>query len=292
MTTPILRGRTFLVTGANSGIGRALSEALGSQHATIILGGRSIERTMPVVEAIRAAYPEAVADFLHLDLADWTSVRRAAEDLRRRYSTLDVLVNNAGVAGTKGVSADGYHLTYATNHLGPFLLTQLLLPALRSARQGRIVNVSSVAHKSVKQFDWTLLTTAPSRLNGNFRDYSATKLMNILHAKELARRLAGTPTTTYALHPGGVASNIWRELPGILQWLLKLFLISNEKGARTPFYCATAPELAAASGNYYDRESEASPSDLADSPDLARELWERSLQETGAPNTVYATRER
>lgn len=286
MTAPNLLGRTFLVTGGNSGIGRALSEALASYGATVILAGRSIERTRPVVDALRAAYPDATADFIQLDLADWASIRRAAGELRARYPALDVLVNNAGVAGTKGLSSDGYHLTYATNHLGPFLLTQLLLPALRAAPQGRIVNLSSVAHRTVKQFDWTLLTTSPSRVRGTFQDYAATKLMNILHAKELARRLTGTPVTTYAVHPGGVASNIWRALPRPLQWILKLFLISNEEGARTPLYCATAPELTTVSGRYYDKEREAAPSELADDAGLAGELWEKSVHETGAPKEV------
>jgi len=284
MSASNLLGRTFLVTGANSGIGRAISDVLASHSATVILAGRSIERTQPVVDAIRKAHPEATVDFLQLDLANWASIRRATRECLRRYPTVDVLVNNAGVAITKGLSSDGYHLTYATNHLGPFLFTQLLLPALRAAPQGRIVNISSVAHRTVKHLDWTLLTLAPSRLKGTFQDYAATKLMNILHAKELARHLAGTPATTYAVHPGHVASNIWRAVPGPLQWLIKFFLISNEDAARTPLYCATAPELTIVSGRYYDKQREAAPSALADDPDLASELWQRSLQATGAPN--------
>lgn len=286
MPVPDLLGRSFLVTGANSGIGFALSEALAARRATVILAGRSVERTAAAEAAIRSAHPHATTELLPLDLADWSSVRRAAGEIRQRHPSLDVLVNNAGVAGTRGVSADGYHLTYATNHLGPFLFTQLLLPSLRSAPQGRIVNVSSVAHRSVKELDWSLLTTTPSRVNGTIQDYAATKLMNILHANELTRRLAGSRVTTCALHPGGVASNIWRALPAPLQWLIKLFLISNEEGARTPLFCATAPELGTVSGRYYVKEREAPTNPLAHQAGLAGELWRRSLEATGAPGEV------
>ena len=119
-----------------------------------------------------------------------------------------------GSAAPSGLSADGFDLTYATNHIGPFLLTSLLLPAIERAPQGRIVNVSSIGHMQVKRIDWTLLERRTEPRKSGFADYAATKLMNILHAKELARRLADTRVTTYALHPGGVKSNIWRALPG------------------------------------------------------------------------------
>lgn len=241
-----------------------------------MLAARSEERTRPVLEGIRARRPLAEPRFLLLDLADLTSVERAAEAVLREGGLLDVLVNNAGVAGTAGLSRDGFDLTYATNHIGPFHLTNLLLPALRRGPQGRIVNVASIAHLQVKRIDWSLLErrTAPRR--ARFGDYAVTKLMNVLHAKELARRLAASRVTTYASHPGGVASNIWRAVPQPFQWLLKLFLDSNEEGARTPLFCATAPELATATGRYYDKCREAATNPLADDPALAAELWART----------------
>src|SRR4051794_26411560 len=131
MSTTELQGRTFLVTGANSGIGRALAEALAARGGRVVLAARSAERTVPLVDAIRQQHPGADARFLQLDLADLSSVRRAAESFLATGQPLDVLVNNAGVAGTRGLSSDGFDLTYATNHIGPFLLTNLLLPALR-----------------------------------------------------------------------------------------------------------------------------------------------------------------
>ena len=271
-----LQGRTCVVTGANSGLGRALVEALAARGGPVVLAARSEERTRPVLEGIRALRPSAAVELLQVDVSDLASVRRAAATYLATGRPLDVLVNNAGVGGTNGLSADGFDLTYATNHIGPFLLTSLLLPAIERAPQGRIVNVSSIGHMQVKRIDWTLLERRTEPKKSGFADYAVTKLMNILHAKELARRLADTRVTTYALHPGGVKSNIWRALPKPVQWGLKLFLISNEEGAKTQLYCATAPELVGVSGRYYDKSREVPPNRLAEDPILARELWTRT----------------
>jgi retinol dehydrogenase-12 len=276
MTTADLQGRTFFVTGANSGIGRALVEALAARGAGVVLASRSEERTKPVLDGIRTRHPAADAQFLPLDVSDLGSVRRAAERFLGLGHPLDVLINNAGIAGTRGLSREGFDLTYATNHIGPFLLTNLLLPKLREAPQGRIVNVASVAQTRVKQIDWSLLERRTEPRRSGFADYAVTKLMNVLHAKELARHLVDTRVTTYALHPGAVASNVWRSLPQPLQWFMKLFMLSNEAGARTPFYCATAPELSTSTGRYYDKCREVPPNPLANDAALAKELWEKT----------------
>ena len=282
MSTTDLKGRTFFVTGANSGIGRAMVEALAARGGNVVLAGRSEQRTTPVLDAIRARHPAVDAQFVPIDVSDLGSVGRAAESFLATGRPLDVLVNNAGIAGTHALSADGFDLTYATNHIGPFLLTNLLLPALQRAPQGRIVNVSSIAHMQVKRIDWSVLERRATPKRSRFADYAVTKLMNVLHAKELARRLAGTRVTAYALHPGGVASNIWRSVPQPLQWLIKLFLDSNEEGARTQLYCATAPELATTTGRYYDKSREARCNPLADDEALARELWTRTERAVSA----------
>jgi dehydrogenase/reductase SDR family protein 13 len=271
-----LRGRTFFVTGANSGIGRAMVEALAARGGSVVLAVRSEERTRPVLDAIRSRHPASDPCFVPIDLSDLSSVRRAAESFLATGQPLDVLVNNAGIAGTRALSKDGYDLTYATNHIGPFLLTNLLLPKLRQSLQGRIVNVASVGHMTVKRMDWSGLERRSTPKRSGFPDYAVTKLMNVLHAKELARRLAGTRVTTYALHPGGVASNIWRTIPEPVQWLMKLFMLSNEEGAKTPLYCATAPELASVTGRYYDKCHEAPCNPLANDEALAKELWVRT----------------
>lgn len=271
-----LEGRSFFATGANSGLGRAMAEALVARGGAVVLAGRSEERMRPVLRAILARWPNADARFQALDLADLRAVRRAAEAFLATGRTLDVLVNNAGVAGTRGLSRDGFDLTYATNHIGPFLLTNLLVPRLRESPQGRIVNLSSVAHMSVKTIDWSGLERRTAPVRSGFADYAVTKLMNVLHAKELARRLADTRITTYAVHPGGVASNIWRALPRPAQWILKLVLLSNEEGARTQVYCATAPELSRTTGRYYEKMREVACNPLGDDPSLAGELWSRT----------------
>src|SRR2546430_8582800 len=208
MTEP----RTFFVTGANSGIGRALVEALAARGGRVVLATRSEERTRPVLSAIQRRYPAARPHWVSLDVSDLGSVRRAAEAYLASGQPIDVLVNNAGIAGTRALSNDGFDLTYATNHIGPFLLTSLLLPRLRESPQGRVVNVASAAHMTVRQIDWSGLERRATPRRSGYRDYGVTKLMNVLHARELARRLAGTRVTTYALHPGVVASNIWRAL--------------------------------------------------------------------------------
>lgn len=274
---------TFCVTGANSGIGRALVETLAARGdgATIILATRSEARTRPVLTDLKARYPAVPTQWVHLDVSDLGSVRRAAQTLVATKQPIDVLVNNAGIAGTRRVTNDGFDVTYATNHIGPFLLTNLLLPRLRESPQGRVVNVASNAHFTVKKMDWSGLERRTTPTLSGFKAYAVTKLMNVLHAKELARRLASSRVTTYSLHPGAVASNIWRALPLPLQWIGKLFMLSNEEGARTPLYCTTAPELGNASGRYYYKEREARTSLLAEDVALARELWERTEAITG-----------
>src|SRR5256886_5024353 len=223
--------------------------------------------------------------WVSLDVSDLASVRRAAQTFLESGQPIDVLVNNAGIAGTRALSKDGFDLTYATNHIGPFLLTSLLLPRVRESSQGRVVNVASAAHMMVKRIDWSVLERRTTPQRSGFADYAVSKLMNVLHAKQLARRLARgeTRVTTYALHPGAVASNIWRALPRPLQWLGKLFMLSNEEGAETPLYCATAPELATTSGRYYDRRREVRPNPLAEDEALANELWDRT-EAAGAQN--------
>ena len=293
MTTADQQGRTFYVTGGNSGLGRATVDALIARGGSVILASRSEEKTRPVIEDIRRRNPGADLSFALLDLADLASVRRAATAYLASGRPLDVLINNAGVAGARGLTKDGFDITIGTNHIGPFLLTALLLPRLREAKQGRIVNVSSGAHRSVRRVDWDMLNRPPASMSptkptrsgaasssppkrSSMAAYGLSKLMNILHAKELARRLADTPVTTYSLHPGAVASDIWRELPGPVQFIMKRFMLTNEEGAKTQIYCATAPELSAVSGRYYERSRENRPSKLAQDDALAREMFVRS----------------
>ena len=277
-----LRGKVFIVTGANTGIGRVTAEELARRGGHLFLAGRSEARTAPVIEGIRRATGNEKVEFLPLDLADPASVRAAAAAFLVRGLPLHGLVNNAGLAGQRGLTKDGFELGFGTNHLGPFLFTLLLLDRLKQSAPSRIVNVASRAHYKARAIDWDALRR-PTASTGGLGEYSVSKLANVLFTKELARRLDGTGVTAYALHPGVVATDIWRELPWGLRHLAKLFMISPEEGARTTLHCATSPEAAAESGLYYDQSKVLHPSRTAQDPALAAELWRRSMEWTGAP---------
>lgn len=277
-------GRVSLVTGANTGIGRVTAEALARRGGHLILAGRSETRTAPVIEAIRRATGNDRVEFLPVDLSDLGSVRAAAAAFLSRGLPLHLLVNNAGLAGVRGVTPDGFEITFATNHLGPFLLTLLLLDRMEESAPARIVNVASRAHKRARGIDWEAVRR-PATSTGGIEEYSVSKLANVLFTKELARRLDGTGVTAYALHPGVVATDIWRELPFGLRHLAKLFMISPEEGARTTVHCATEPTTSLTSGAYYDECKPVRPGRAADDPALAAELWRRSVEWTGAPSS-------
>lgn len=267
---------SILITGTTSGIGRPTAELLAARGAHVILAARNRARNDEVIAGIRASDPNARVEAIDLDISSLASVRNAAESFLKSGRQLDVLINNAGVANTNALTPDSFDLTYATNHLGPFLLTSLLLPRLLESPQGRVVNVASEAHKSARTVDWSLLERRSTPRKSGFADYAATKLFNILHARELARRTRGTRLTTYSLHPGVVASDIWRSIPGPIQWVMKRFMLTNEEGAATSIWCATDLSLATANGRYYEKCREKEPRRMARNDDLARELWERS----------------
>ncbi len=268
-----VHGRRFLVTGASSGIGLATTGALLDLGGQVTVAARSEAKARAAIDALKAAHPGAEVDFLQLDLADLAAVKRSADSFLATGRPLDVLVNNAGVAGGIGLTKDGFDVTVGTDFLGPYLFTKLLLPRLKESVQGRIVNVASAAHLRAKGIDWASLTRSARGPLSALTQYSYAKLMNVLHAKELARQLGGTKVTTYALHPGLVASNGWRELPRPIAWFVKLFMISCEEGAKTQVYCATDPSLATVTGRYYVRSKEQQPNRLADDEALAKELF-------------------
>ncbi|MEI7703347.1 MAG: SDR family oxidoreductase [Deltaproteobacteria bacterium] len=279
-----LDGRVFLVTGANTGIGLVTAESLARRGAHVLLAGRSEARTLPVVEAIRSSTGNPRVEFLPLDLSDLESVRRAADLFLARDLPLHVLVNNAGLAGVRGLTPQGFETTFGTNHLGPFLFTVLLLGRMKRTGHSRIVNVASRAHLNARSIDWGA-QRRPGNSTGGLAEYSVSKLCNILFTVELARRLSGSGVSAYSLHPGVVATEIWRELPWGVRHLVKLFMISPEKGARTTLFCATAPLPQLENGAYYDACKPVRPGRAARDPDLAAELWRRSVEWTGAPSS-------
>jgi retinol dehydrogenase-12 len=279
-----VNAKNAIVTGANTGIGRVTALELARKGARVFLACRSEEKARPVLDEITKSGGRA--EFIKLDLADLASVRAAAEGFLARDLPLALLVNNAGLAGAHGTTKDGFEITFGTNHLGPYLFTRLLLPALEREQEARIVNVASTGHYKAPGIEWEAVRK-PTRSSTAFPEYCVSKLANVLFTAELARRLP-RGVRAYSLHPGAVASDVWREVPWGLRHLMKLFMLSNEDGAKTTLYCATSDEVKDHSGRYYDASKEKAPSKLAQDEGLARTLWEKSAAWTGLSEAASA----
>ncbi|MGH3256499.1 MAG: SDR family oxidoreductase [Streptosporangiaceae bacterium] len=275
-----LEGRTFLVTGGNTGIGRATALGLAQRGGRVYIACRSVPKGEAAAASIRAATGNASVWVLPLDLADLDSVRSCAAEFLARGEPLHVLVNNAGLGGARGVTRQGFELMFGVNHLGHFLLTNSLLGLLESSAPARVVNVSSDAHYQAKGIDFDALRR-PARGVTGLGEYAVSKLCNVLFTQELARRTTGTGVTTCALHPGVVASDIWRRVPWPVRPILTRRMLSVTEGAQTSLYCATSPDVAEVSGRFYEKCAERTPSGVA-TPELGRELWERSEEWTAA----------
>jgi retinol dehydrogenase-12 len=274
-----LRGRVCLITGANTGIGRVTAAHLAHRGARVLLACRSLEKARPVVEAIRAETHNEAVELLELDLASFESVRRMAAALLARDLPLHLLINNAGLAAP-GQTADGFELVFGTNHLGHFLLTNLLLERLRASAPARVVTVASRAHYGARGIDFETVRRPTSSMTA-FPEYQVSKLANVLFSAELARRTAGTGITTYALHPGVIASDIWRRVPWPVRPIMLSFMSSLEDGAQAVLECAVGPARATETGLYYHEGRLQKPSRLAEDPELARRLWEESARWCG-----------
>ena len=267
-----LAGRTFLVTGANAGIGYATAAELARRGGRVYLGARSPDKGEQAVTAIRAATGSDQVRLLNLDLSDLACVRRAAQTILDSGEPLHVLINNAGVGGVRGRTAAGFEIHFGVNHLGHFALTQALLPLLTESAPARIVNVASDSHYQAKGIDFDALRHRTKGITG-MPEYAVSKLCNVLHAAELGRRLAGTGVTAYSLHPGVVASQIWRRVPWPARQIITRRMLTIEQGARTSLHCATSPDVAGETGQYYDKCRPTEPSPVA-TADLAARLWE------------------
>jgi retinol dehydrogenase-12 len=270
-----LSGRVALITGANTGIGLVTARELAAGGAHVFIACRSVEKAQAAVDEIRKTTGNPKVELLTLDLGDFASVWQCATAFLARDLPLHLLINNAGLAGARGLTKSGFELAFGTNHLGPFLLTQLLLDRIKQSAPARIVTVASRAHTRVSGIDFDAVTR-PTIGKAGLPEYGVSKLANVLFSAELARRLAGTGVTTYALHPGVVASDVWRELPQPFRALAKLFMISVEDGAATTLYCATSPDVDAQTGLYYDKCRVKAPSRVGQDMALAAELWKRS----------------
>lgn len=281
-----MAGRTVIVTGGNSGIGFETAAALAGAGARVIITARDRERGGAAVEEIRARGGSGSVELSVFDLGRLESVREGAADLLGRASRIDVLVNNAGLMLTeRRETADGFETTFGVNHLGPFLLTMLLLDRVRESAPARIVNVSSTAHQSARNgLDFDDLQSTKGY--AGMAVYGRSKLANIYFTTELARRLSGTGVTVNSLHPGTIRSGFGGDgdAGGFFGWGIKVarpFMAGPAKGAETSVYLASAPEVEGVTGQFFAKCRPKTPSKAARDDAAAARLWELSEQMVG-----------
>ncbi len=273
-------GKVAVITGTTHGIGRVTARALARAGYRVLMLCRNAVLATDVAAGISRETPGARVEVVPCDLAVQASVRTAAQQVLEQSAGIDLLINNAGIVSSRHrMSVDGYELTFATNHLGPFLLTQLLLPRVHDG--GRIIHVASRVH-----FDGHLDLTDIRNPAARYRPiaaYARSKLANVMHCFALARRLQGRPITANCLHPGVVASNLlpkWLQI--VKPWITPVTL-DNERGAQTTLYLALSPDVAGRSGLYFDEHQAVQPAAAA-ARDLAAQerLWEASERYTSA----------
>ena len=276
-----LKGNVCMVTGATSGIGVVTAKALAQEGATVIVVGRNKEKSFSVVDQIKKKTGNPNVQYMLADLSVQKEVRQLAEDFTGKFKRLDILVNNAGAIFNKRIeTVDGLEMTFALNHLGYFLLTNLLLGTIKASAPSRIINVSSDAHKGAKiNFD----DIQGTKKYGVMRAYGQSKLANILFTYELARKLEGSGVTSNALHPGFVASSFGSNMSGAFRLLIRffqLFALSSEKGAETSIYLATSLDVANTTGKYFVKKKEVSTSVVSYDNKVAEKLWKVSEELT------------
>jgi len=283
-----LFGRTYVVTGANSGIGRATVDALASRGARVILACRNEEEGVKATEDITHDTYNRQVVYKHLDLSSLKSIRTFAADLVANETRIDGLVNNAGVKEPKKreVTEDGFELQFGVNHLGHFLLTYLLIGKLQSSSPSRIVNLTDIAHRR------GAISFEDLNSDGKYHAadaYKQSKLAQAVFTKELSRRLEGSGVTAYAVHPGFVRTKIDRNLSVDSSYIAKVFVKpffwffhkTPEQGARTVIYCLLSPDVTDKSGGYFKDCEHRKLADDAEDPIIAKRLWMTSEVWTG-----------
>lgn len=266
----------IMITGATSGIGQAAAQALAAQGHEILIVGRNPAKTEGVAKQIREQTGNQAIHFLLADFSDLGQIRHLAEQVKTQFPKLDVLINNAGAYFNRRQRMScGVEKTFFVNHLAPFLLTNLLLDHLQS--QARIINVASDAHQ-YGQLDLNDLNFEKSYFG--FAAYARSKLANILFSYELARRLEGSGVTVNALHPGGVATNIFSTdfsiFGPLIKGIVSLFTLTPTQGADNTIYLASAPEVEGVTGKYFVKREAVASSALSNDKELAKHLWEVS----------------
>uniref|UniRef100_A0A3B4A7U6 Dehydrogenase/reductase (SDR family) member 13a, duplicate 3 n=1 Tax=Periophthalmus magnuspinnatus TaxID=409849 RepID=A0A3B4A7U6_9GOBI len=280
-----LYGKTAIVTGSNTGIGKATALALAKRGARVILACRSRGRADAAVYDIRRESGNQQVLFMALDLSSLQSVRDFVQTFLKTEPRLDFLINNAGVTG-EGRTREGFGLEFGVNHLGHFLLTLLLLDRLKQCAPSRIVTLASIAHYG-GHIDFSLLdqtkdVVTERKLLKRFWDYSTSKLCNMLFTRELANRLEGTNVSCFSVHPGLVRTKLTRTMSGLLAAVLsKLFFLEPEEGAQTTLHCVLQEGLEPFSGRYFSNCALAQGSAKSRDDALAKKLWEVSERLVG-----------
>jgi NAD(P)-dependent dehydrogenase (short-subunit alcohol dehydrogenase family) len=275
-------GKTCLITGATSGIGKETAVGLARLGARVAIVGRDAERTRATADWIKQATGAEQVAFLVGDLSSQADIRRLAGEFKDQHSRLDVLVNNAGAIFTRReMTVDGFERTWAVNHLAYVLFTHELLDLLRASAPARIVNVASTMHTGgVIDFD----NLQGERRYRGVAAYSRSKLANVLFTYALARRLAGTGVTVNCLHPGGVATGFGHSRPGVISMVLRLakpFLLTAEQGAATSIHLASSPDVEGVTGCYFARCRAVRSSAASYDEALQERLWALSLRQVG-----------
>jgi NAD(P)-dependent dehydrogenase (short-subunit alcohol dehydrogenase family) len=280
----LMDGKTCIVTGANTGIGKETARGLVKEGATVIIACRDAAKGEEARADIAATTGAGErVKVMELDLASFASIRAFAQAFAAAYTKLHVLVNNAGVSpAEKKQTADGLELTFGVNHVGPHLLTRELVPLLKASAPARVVFLSSSVQKSSKLDldDPMFKNRAFSWMNA----YGASKVANVLDTLSWAEKLAGSGVTVNALHPGVVSTSLARDT-WWLSLMAKMFFISPEKGARTSMFVATDPSLEGTTGKYFEGKSEKAVNALASDPAAREKLWaltERLIAERSA----------
>ncbi|MEM7655426.1 MAG: SDR family oxidoreductase [Bacteroidota bacterium] len=252
--------KVAVITGASSGIGKYTAIGLAKQGYEVILLVRDSEKSRQALQDIQQAAGSSAVHLIYVDLSSMASVRQAAAQIQERYAQIDLLINNAGVyKRTEEIASDGFEMTIAVNYLAPFFLTQLLLPALKQAGQARIVNLSSELYKRGKP-SWDERFGLAS-FDGN-QAYANSKLLLNFFTISLAKEVAADGISVFAVHPGVIGTDVFREFPAWFQRLLLLFIPSPEKGAKPSLYLATAEGIEAQSGSYFKKTSLQKPNSL------------------------------
>jgi retinol dehydrogenase 12 len=270
-----------VITGTTHGIGRVTSRELANAGCTVVMLCRDVNAGQVVRAEIIERVPGATIHVVHCDLASLVSVRNSADVVRRTFGPIGLLINNAGMASSRHrMSEDGFELTFATNHLGPFLLTALLSDRLNET--ARVINVASRAHYRGR-IDFGPITNARARYSG-VAAYAQSKLANVLHTFALARRLSGTRRCANCLHPGVVATNLLPWWLRVVKPLISRVVFDPERGARTTLHLALATEVAGISGRYFDENQVPRPAaPLANDLQLQESLWQTSARWAGVP---------